>query len=180
MKPVFKDDAEKPAWAEAIEREAADRGVSLDDAQAAANAAWAGAIEREAENRGMSSDEFVAHMSEQAKLETQMVEFMRSCGVEVRGLWSAAHLAQYAKPFKDNSEKVRKGGAIRVAIAKQLKKTPGMKNKDLWYTIAAKPPKGWEFLENDMGMYAEGPGVKNMDYRRFCNVCAEERGKLKA
>ena len=180
MKPVFKDDAEKPAWAEAIEREAAERGVSLDDVQEAVNAATEAAIEREAAKRGQSRDELLKHCEQEIEHQNWLVERMAYAGVTVRGWVGTAHLAQYAKPFKDNSEKVRKGGAIRVAIAKQLKKTPGMKNKDLWYTIAAKPPKGWEFLENDMGMYAEGPGVKNMDYRRFCNVCAEERGKLKA
>lgn len=89
-------------------------------------------------------------------------------------------LAQFAKPFKDNSEKIRKGGAIRVAIEKLLKKFPAMKNKGLWDTIAARPPKGWNFFENNLGRYAEGGAGENMGYRRFRNVCAEARGKQKA
>ena len=180
MKPVFKDGAEKPAWAEAIEREASDRGVSLDDVKKAVNVATEAAIEREAAKRGQSRDELLADIDQEVEHLRWLKERMAYGGVTVRGWADTAVRVKHGKSFKDNSEKVRKGGAIRVAIAKQLKKTHDMKNKDLWYTIAAKPPKGWEFLENDMGMYAEGPGVKNMDYRRFCNVCAEERGKLKA
>lgn len=68
---------------------------------------------------------------------------------------------------------------IRKAIARELKKAPGMKNPELWDAIAAKPPKGWEFCRNSLGRYAEASGGKNMDYKRFCNVCGEERGKLK-
>lgn len=77
----------------------------------------------------------------------------------------------------------RKTGAvspIRKAIARELKKCPGMKNRELWDAIAAKPPKGWEFLDNSLGQYAEGDGGGNMSYARFCNVCAEERRTLKA
>ena len=76
----------------------------------------------------------------------------------------------------------RKTGAtspIRKAIARELKKSPGMKNPELWDAIAAKPPKGWEFCDNSLGRYAEASGGKNMGYKRFCNVCGEERGKLK-
>lgn len=67
-------------------------------------------------------------------------------------------------------------GPIRKGIARLLKKHSGMKNAELWSAIAAKPPKGWVFCDNSIGRYIEGPSAgQNMDYKRFCNVCAEER-----
>lgn len=72
------------------------------------------------------------------------------------------------------------GGKIRAAVAKLLKKNPAMKNLELWQAIAAKPPKGWEFFDNNLGRYAEGDGGANMGYPRFRNVAAEERQKLKS
>lgn len=68
---------------------------------------------------------------------------------------------------------------IRKAIARELKRHHDMKNRELWNVIATKPPKGWEFCDNRLGRYAEASGGRNMSYRRFCNVCAEERRKLK-
>lgn len=151
-----------------------------DDEKTVPASAWKEAVRREAERRGMSIDEFTAHFDKQAEFDRMQVEFMGMCGVEVRGMWAAALLAQFAKPFKGNSEKIRKGGPIRAAIAKQLKKDPSLKNLQLFRITASKPPKGWTFYDNSAGVYIEGPGNKNMNYARFCNVCAEERGKLKA
>lgn len=54
-----------------------------------------------------------------------------------------------------------------------------MTNPALWGAIKAKPPRGWEVCENRVGKYIEGPNMANMSYERFCNVCGEERKKLK-
>lgn len=98
----------------------------------------------------------------------------------IEPLIETSPIAIFAKPFKNNSAKARKGGPIRVAIAKQLKKNTSLKNPELFRIIASKPPKGWTFYDNSVGRYIEGPGNKNMDYARFCNVCSEERGAIKA
>jgi len=77
--------------------------------------------------------------------------------------------------------KVGTKGPIRKAIARLLKKHPDIKNPELCKTIAANPPKGWEFCDNSLGRYFDGPtGSKQMSYGRFCNVCAEERAIIAA
>lgn len=99
----------------------------------------------------------------------------------VIGLKAASHtipLAVRGEKFKNNSDKVRKGGPIKQAIRKLLKRNSGMKNKDLWDAIDAKPPKGWKVCENSLGRYIEGPpGFKEMGYSRFLNACSEVRGE---
>jgi len=70
-------------------------------------------------------------------------------------------------------------GPIRRAIAKHLKGDPEAKNAELWEAIKARPPRGWSGFDNRTGKYFEGPQNENMDYRRFRNVCAEERKKMK-
>lgn len=87
-------------------------------------------------------------------------------------------LARYAKPFRDNAAKRRQGGPIRRAIARELKKNRGLKNRELWDILAAKPPNGWEACDNPRGKYFAGPKGKNMGYPRFSAVCLEERKKL--
>lgn len=72
------------------------------------------------------------------------------------------------------------GGPPRKAIAKLLATSPTMKNPELWDAIKAKPPRGWHVYESPrLGKYLEGPNNKSMRYARFCNVCGEERKKLK-
>ena len=89
-------------------------------------------------------------------------------------------LAEFARPFKTNADKDRKGGPIRAAIARELRKNPKIKNLELFRILTGKPPKGWTFCDNDVGRYIEGPGGKNMGYSRFSEVCLAERNKIKA
>lgn len=76
------------------------------------------------------------------------------------------------------------GGPIRKWIEQQLSKNPTMKNRELWAAIKAKPPRGWQVMENRQGKYLDGPKTGNvakneMSYGRFSNVAKEERDKLK-
>lgn len=72
------------------------------------------------------------------------------------------------------------GGPIRKAIAKLLAKNSALKNPQIWEVLKGKPPKGWNFFDNNTGKYIEGPSMANMNYERFCTVCGEERKKRKA
>ena len=91
---------------------------------------------------------------------------------------SAAPLADHGRKFP--GRKPGSGGPIRKAIARLLKASPTMENPELWAAVASKPPKGWTAFDNSQGKYLEGPAASDgMNYRRFCNVCSEERGKLK-
>ena len=70
-------------------------------------------------------------------------------------------------------------GPIRKAIASLLRHDPRATNATLWDVIRSKPPRGWQACENSTcGKYIEGPWGADMGYRRFCNVCAEERRKF--
>ncbi|WP_031598407.1 hypothetical protein [Ferrovum myxofaciens] len=72
------------------------------------------------------------------------------------------------------------GGPIRKCIAKHLKKTPSMTNESLWDAIKGNPPTGFTVCDNRAGKYIEGPAkFHNMNFERFCNVCAEERRATK-
>lgn len=71
-------------------------------------------------------------------------------------------------------------GPIRKRIEKELAIDQTLKPRQLWEKIKAKPPNGWEFFDNSLGRYAEGPHQQNMSYARFCNVCSEERSALKS
>lgn len=85
-------------------------------------------------------------------------------------------LAHVGKKFKP---KGRGMGPIRKAIARLLKRNPGMKNAALWEALSANPPRDWEIRDNNLGKYIEGPKAANMNYARFCNVAAEERANRK-
>ena len=70
-------------------------------------------------------------------------------------------------------------GPIRKAIAKALKEHPAIKSPEIWDKLKDKPPRGWAFYDNRQGKYIEGPHAsQGMEYRRFCNICSEERKKL--
>ncbi|MCB4365735.1 hypothetical protein KIH07_18520 [Hydrogenophaga taeniospiralis] len=96
---------------------------------------------------------------------------------------SAAPLMAKAKKFEP---KGRGKGPIRKLIAKLLKKSPSMKNPALWDAVQAHPPRGYSVKDNHLGKYIEGPTPSDktkerndMDYRRFSNICSEERKSLK-
>jgi hypothetical protein len=95
-------------------------------------------------------------------------------------LAEAEKLAEFAKPFKENSGKVRRPNAVRAAINKALKKSPELSNDALWITLKASPPKGYSFCETPkLGRYIDGPApIDGMEYRRFMNIASEERKKL--
>lgn len=52
------------------------------------------------------------------------------------------------------------GGPIRKAIARLLKKKP-LKNAEIWQALSLNPPRGWQFLENRLGKYIEGPRAED-------------------
>jgi hypothetical protein len=89
-------------------------------------------------------------------------------------------LATFGQPFKKHSSLKRKPGPIRKAIARELKKNPALKNREIFSSLAATPPKGWTFFDNRAGRYIEGPTKHDdMGYPRFSEICLEERNKLK-
>ena len=75
--------------------------------------------------------------------------------------------------------KGRGASALRKAIAAAIKRDPKIKTESLWAALKAKPPRGWELLDNRAGRYAEGPDG-NMNYARFRNIVSMERAKLKS
>lgn len=90
-----------------------------------------------------------------------------------------ADAEELGKKFKIG-RKPQTGSAIRKTIAKLLKNDPTMENPELWAAVAKKPPKEWTAYDNHVGKYLEGKKASDsMGYARFCNVCGEERKKLK-
>ena len=72
-------------------------------------------------------------------------------------------------------------GPIRLAVRRYLKRNPDARNEEIWTALREKPPRGWAFMDNTLGRYIEAPsGTEGMEYRRFINVCSEERRPLKA
>jgi hypothetical protein len=69
---------------------------------------------------------------------------------------------------------------VRSAVANLLAKHPDLKASNLWEAIKQKPPKGWRAYETSrLGKYLEGPSPQDtMKYRRFCNICSEEKQKV--
>ena len=85
---------------------------------------------------------------------------------------------QLVEKFKG---KGRGKGPVRKAIRDLLDANPGMKTTAIWSAIKAHPPRGHTVMENRIGKYIEGlnPG-ENMDYKRFSNVCSEERKAVRS
>jgi len=79
--------------------------------------------------------------------------------------------------------KGRKVGAVspvRKRVAQILKNSPSATATEVWTAAARQPPKGYQFFENTLGRYIEGPEVgDNMGWSRFQNVVSEERKKVK-
>jgi hypothetical protein len=70
-------------------------------------------------------------------------------------------------------------GPIRKKIAALLKKDPTLENPKLWELVKRNLPRGWTGYDNREGKYFEGPDPsKPMGWRRFINVCGEERKKI--
>ncbi len=75
--------------------------------------------------------------------------------------------------------KVGTASPIRKRMAALLRKSPAMKNTDLWEAIKVSPPKG-HLLYDEPSKYVSAPnGKPDMDYRRFCNVAAELRREVR-
>lgn len=92
----------------------------------------------------------------------------------------AGDQAAIGQKFKDGRKR-GSVGPIRKAIGLLLKKSPNMKNAELWDALKAKPPRGWEVRENRMGKYIEGPNPSDsMTYASFINAAAKERKKIRA
>jgi hypothetical protein len=91
----------------------------------------------------------------------------------------AAYLENLGNAFKGG----RKEGAVspvRKAVRRELARDPSASTETLWKRVAENPPKGWAFLDNRVGRYAEGPKAgQNMNIRTFANVASMERKRLK-
>ena len=71
-------------------------------------------------------------------------------------------------------------GPVRALVAKLLAKNPKATTARLWEAVSKRPPRGWQAFDNSQGKYLEGPkGGESMSYRRFANICSEERKKAK-
>ena len=71
-------------------------------------------------------------------------------------------------------------GPIRKLIARELKRSPSIKNPQLWDRICSVLPRGWAPFDNSIGKYLEGPTAgREVKYSSFCTIASEERGKLK-
>lgn len=87
-------------------------------------------------------------------------------------------LAEHGKKF--SGRKPNSGGPIRKAVARLLKAQPALKNPELWAQIKKSPPRGFSVVDNTRRKFIDGPHqADGMEYPRFCNVCSEERKKLK-
>lgn len=87
-------------------------------------------------------------------------------------------MAEHGKKFP--GRKPNSGGPIRKAIARLLKNNPALANPELWAQIKDRPPRGFSVIDNSRAKLIDGPAADDgMRYRRFCNVCGEERRKLK-
>jgi hypothetical protein len=72
-------------------------------------------------------------------------------------------------------------GPIRKLIKNLLARDPSLTNFDLWNLVGSRPPAGWEVHSTPkLGRYFDGPNGRCMSYRRFLNVCAEERKALRS
>jgi hypothetical protein len=88
-------------------------------------------------------------------------------------------LAFHGRQFR-KGRKLNTAGPIRKAIERLLRRNHGATNGQLWQQIAAYPPKGWQFMDNHLGRYIEGPTAGDgMDYPRFRNIASEVRKALK-
>ena len=86
-------------------------------------------------------------------------------------------MAEHGQKF--TGKKPNSGGPIRKAIARLLAKNPALSNPELWAEIKDKPPRGFSVIDRGSEKFIDGPTAQNgMEYRRFCNVCGEERRKL--
>lgn len=122
----------------------------------------------------VDSPDFGRNLEAEVLSDTRDVRLLRALlAVTVTG-------AQEGRKFK-TGRKPGTAGALRLAIAALLKNGPALTNAELWARMKTNPPGGYEFCQTArLGKYIEGPTPKDsMGYRRFMNVAAEERGKLK-
>lgn len=78
-----------------------------------------------------------------------------------------------------SGRKPNTGGPIRNRIKTLLRKTPTLKNGELWTAVTAKPPRGW-IVSYDGDALIGPTNDDGMKRERFNNVCGEERKKLSA
>lgn len=123
--------------------------------------------------RGMRHDAFQAYVAKNIHL---MEAHLRGLHMACR----AAGMLDAARKGAKFKSKGRGQGPIKKRITALLKKSPSMKNAELWDEIAAKPPRGWTACDNRLGRYLEAPtGGKDCGYDRFLNIAAEVRRQMK-
>ncbi len=147
-------------------------------------------------NDGFSSEGISQRVAEAEKDELTFPGIVTDAGAFAQSVYELAHLRYAISLGKSKALRVLAGdlaehgakfdnpgrgqGPPRKAIAKLLAKTPAMTNPELWDAVKRKPPKGWQAYDTPrLGKYLEGPNMENTAYGRFCNICSEERKKLK-
>jgi hypothetical protein len=72
-------------------------------------------------------------------------------------------------------------GPIRKLIKTLLARDPNSTSLELWKLVESRPPAGWEgHSTSKLGRYFDGPNGRCMSYRRFSNICSEERTALRS
>ncbi len=120
-----------------------------------------------------------AHEKRRLELDEQLLGMHEKIG-RLKFLIKHQPTLELGRRFQ-RGRKPRTGSAIRKAIAKALEVDPDIDNTALWKQLAKDPPRGWQCFDNAHGKYIEGPSARDgsMSYRRFCNIAAEERGKVR-
>jgi hypothetical protein len=93
--------------------------------------------------------------------------------------WGAFPNSALGLKFRQG-RRVNATSRLRRAIAAHLKKNPRASARAVWDALKGRPPRGVEFHEpsGSLDGYIRTPGASDTGYRRFCNLCSEERRKL--
>ncbi len=89
-----------------------------------------------------------------------------------------APLAKKGSKFKSGKPKGSLS-PLATAVKNYLTKHHKASAKQVWTSLASKPPKGHTFCDNPQGRYVEYETAgKNTNYRRFQNIVSEQRREL--
>ena len=102
------------------------------------------------------------------------VEIVRGLGYLQAALEGVVPLAIVGRKFTAG-RKPGAHGPLRKQVARLLKLHPAYSNARLWDAMRRNPPRGWQVTHSDCWIDGQG----NVTRKRFSNVAAEERAKLK-
>jgi hypothetical protein len=89
----------------------------------------------------------------------------------------AGNQAVHGQRFSDGRKRGTVG-SLRKLINEMLAERPSARNSDLWRQIEIASPNGFQTCYTaQLGKYIEGPEGAT-GYKRFCNICSEERRAL--